>query len=87
MKNEIVFYPMSEIPVHDESDTSFSKTVIVYDDKLNFSDMGYYDFERGEWSCFGEVWFLLKCWCYIPHVTDCENISRWETIKSKRIKK
>ena len=86
MKNDIIFYPMSELPARDESDASFSKTVIVYGDKLNFIDMGYFDFEEGEWSHFGQNIFLLKCWCYIPDPVE-NNYEKWESIMPKGYKK
>lgn len=66
MNPAINFYPMSQYPEADESDPSFSQTVLVYGDNLNFVELGYYDFEKKLWAHFGEGSFLLKCWCYIP---------------------
>lgn len=66
MKNEVDFYPMSLFPLRDDSDASFSKTVIVFGEKPNIADMGYYDFEDCQWSQFGNDKFLMVCWCYLP---------------------
>ena len=84
MEDNMRFYSMSEFPVRDESDASFSETVIIYNDKLNFVDLGYFDFEEGRWFHFGENAFLLKCWCYIPKplVED----EKWEIITPKGYK-
>jgi len=86
MESNIIFYPMSEIPARDQSDVSFSKTVIIYNDKLNFVDLGYFDFEEGQWSHFGENSFLLKCWCYIPKPLEIED-EKWEIVIPKGYKK
>ncbi|MNK10875.1 hypothetical protein D3C87_289070 [compost metagenome] len=86
MENNIIFYPMSELPAKDESDASFSKTVIIYNNKLNFVDLGYFDFEEGQWSHFGENSFLLKCWCYIPTPLVIED-EKWEIIAPKGYQK
>lgn len=75
---------MSELPAPDESDASFSKTVIIYGDGLNFVDLGYFDFEEKQWSHFGKNIFLLKCWCYIP---DPGENKKWESIVPKGYKK
>jgi len=85
MEDNIRFYPMSELPVRDESDAGFSKTVIIYNDKLNFVDLGYFDFEEEKWSHFGENAFLLKCWCYVPKplIED----EKWEIVEPKGYKK
>lgn len=40
----IKFYPMSQRPEPDESDASFSRTIIVYGAKPNETGLGYYDF-------------------------------------------
>lgn len=83
MDNSILFYPMSELPVPDESDASFSKTVIIYGDEFNFIDLGYFDFEEGQWSHFGKNTFLLKCWCYIPTPSEIIRNENWEVIAPK----
>jgi hypothetical protein len=61
-----LFYNMNDLPLPDESDCSFSKTVIIYGEGFNFVELGYYDFEQGQWLLFCKSLFLLKCWCYIP---------------------
>jgi len=86
MESNIIFYPMSELPARDESDSSFSKTVIIYNDKLNFVDLGYFDFEGKHWSHFGKNAFLLKCWCYIPMPLAIES-KKWEIVEPKGYKK
>ena len=86
MESNIVFYPMSELPEREESDPVFSKMVIIYNDKLNSVDLGYFDFEEGSWSHFGESTFLLKCWCYIPKPVVIEQ-EEWEIVKPRGYKK
>lgn len=83
---EIKFYPMSQKPTPDESDDSFSKTVIVYGEKNTVVGLGYYDFETEEWLHFNHNSFLLKCWCYLPAPKFEEDIS-WEAIAPKGYKK
>lgn len=84
---EIKFYPMSEWPIPDESDKSFSQTVIVYGDKLNPIGLGYFDFEMGEWLHFAENNFLLKCWCYLPDPKGVVEDTQWEAIAPKGYQK
>lgn len=67
MNSEVLFFPMTEKPVRDESDPSFSQTVIIYGDQKNVVELGYFDFEEDEWLHFGQNLFMLKCWCYIPN--------------------
>jgi hypothetical protein len=85
MNSDIEFYPMATLPEPDESDTSFSKTVIIYGESRDFIELGYYDFEAGDWIHFGKNIFLLKYWCYIP---DAETaITReWEVFRPKGFK-
>ena len=80
MNDSVIFYPMSEKPVPDDSDNSFSRTVIIFGDKLNFIDLGYFDFEQQQWSHFGKNIHLLKCWCYIPDPRKTNGID-WEAIE------
>jgi len=75
----IKFYPMSQKPIPDESDASFSRTVIVFGSKSNETGLGYYDFEMKEWLHLGGNLFLLKCWCYLP-VPGFEEKNEWEAI-------
>lgn len=82
MKMENVFYPMTEIPVPDKGDASFSKTVIIYGEDLESFEFGYFDFEQDQWSHFGKNNMLLKCWCYVP-VPDGLNHGYWHTLKPK----
>jgi hypothetical protein len=74
---------MTEWPVADESDASFSKTVIIYGDKPDVVELGFYDFEQGQWSHFGNNSFLLKCWCYIPDPGAVRQNKDWEGIAPK----
>jgi hypothetical protein len=74
---------MSERPMADESDTSFSKTVIIYGEKPDIVELGFYDFEQGQWSHFGNNSFLLKCWCYIPDPGQVRRKKEWESIIPK----
>lgn len=78
---------MSELPVRDESDASFSKTVIIYNSKFNIVNLGYFDFEEGEWAHFGDNTFLLKCWCYIPTPSEIIRDKEWEIIAPKGYQK
>ena len=61
-----IFYPMNTWPEVDECDSSFSRTVIIYGEKHDFVELGFYDFEQGQWTHFGDKRFILKCWCYLP---------------------
>ncbi|ALM50508.1 hypothetical protein AMR72_17415 [Flavobacterium psychrophilum] len=80
--DEVIFYPMSQRPVPDESDATFSTTVIVYNEKYTAVGLGYFDFEIGEWLHFSHNSFLLKCWCYIP-VPKIIGDSSWDTVMPK----
>ena len=84
---ETKFYPMAERPSFDESDTSFSKTVIVYGEKLNEIGLGYFDFEINEWLLLGENTFLLKCWRYLPNLTIEIRNNDWKVIAPRGYKK
>jgi hypothetical protein len=84
---DIKFYPMSDKPAPDESDASFSRTVIVYNEKLIAVGLGYYDFEIGQWLHFSHSSFLLKCWCYIPAPDDVIKENKWEVIAPKGYQK
>lgn len=85
--SETRFYPMTERPTRDESDTSFSKTVIVYGQKLNEAGLGYFDFEINEWLLLGDTTFLLKSWCYLPNLPNEVKDSAWNIIVPKGYKK
>jgi hypothetical protein len=71
---------MSERPVADESDESFSKTVIIYGEGKGYVELGYFDFEQGQWSHFGNNSFLLKCWCYIPEPQVIIENKEWHAV-------
>jgi hypothetical protein len=86
MVGDVLFYAMTEKPVRDESDRSFSKTVLIYG-RQNFVELGYFDFEEGQWSHFGENLFLLECWCYLPDPTTFIGNTALETIKLKGYRK
>jgi hypothetical protein len=79
----IRFLPMSEFPQPDESDESFSVTVLVYSEGFRNIELGYYDFETNRWSHFGDNSFLLKCWCYIPLPEVNINENEWEAVMPK----
>lgn len=87
MEGTTIFYPMTEIPAPDDSDKSFSKTVIIFGDKLNFIDLGYFDFEEQQWSHFGRNHYLLKCWCYIPDPAPIVYTKEWMLIEPKGYRK
>lgn len=76
----IVYYPMTEKPFADESDDSFSKTVIIYGEGQGYVELGYFDFEQGQWSHFGNNSFLLKCWCYIPEPGAVKENKEWQAV-------
>jgi hypothetical protein len=78
-----IFYPMSERPSADESDESFSKTVIIYGEGKGVIELGYFDFEQGQWSHFGTTGFLLKCWCYIPEPGISKENKDWQAVAPK----
>jgi hypothetical protein len=83
----IKFFPMSEYPLADESDNSFSKTVLVYTEGFKSTELGYYDFETCRWSHFGDDSFLLQCWCYIPSPAADVREKNWKVITPKGYKK
>ena len=87
MEISTVFYPMSEKPLPDDSDKSFSKTVIIFGDKLNFIDLGYFDFEEMQWSHFGKNQHLLRCWCYIPDPKEMAHCLEWMPLEPTGYKK
>jgi hypothetical protein len=74
---------MTEWPIADESDGSFSKTVIIYGERAEVVELGYYDFEQGQWSHFGQNTFLLKCWCYIPDPDIVIKDKNWQLFTPK----
>jgi hypothetical protein len=82
-----IFYPMSDRPVADESDNSFSKTVIVYGEVPGNVELGYFDFEQGQWSHFGNETFLLKHWCYIPEPETFKVNDEWQPVAPRGYKK
>ena len=86
-ENEIEFYPMSKKPSPDEKDSSFSKTVIMYSDKLDVVGLGYFDFEVNEWMHLNDNNYLLKCWCYIPEPFVDIRENAWPAIALKGYKK
>jgi hypothetical protein len=86
MDNGTLFHPMTELPIADESDTTFSKTVIIYGERQDFVELGYYDFEEGAWSHFGKNTFLLKCWCYLPEPLGAIKNTQWEALPPKGYK-
>ena len=79
----ITYYPMTERPKEDKSDNTFSETVLVYNDLLQFIGLGYFDFEQGDWSMFTNNKSILKCWCYIPEPSGPNNFTNWEGITFK----
>lgn len=81
------FYPMHEKPVPDESDNSFSKTVIIYGENMNDLGLGYFDFEMNEWLHLGENTFLLKCWCYVPDPLRAIKEKHWTVVAPKGYQK
>lgn len=85
MDKDFEFYPMTMLPEQDESDGSFSRTVIIYGEGRDFIELGYYDFEAGTWIHFGQNIFLLKCWCYIP-CADKALTNGWKAFKPKGFK-
>lgn len=83
---EQTFYPMTVLPVPDESDESFSKTVIVYGENFTAVGLGYFDFEMEEWQHSNHNSFLLRCWCYLPKPSiDIDN--KWIAIAPGGYKK
>ena len=78
---------MTEIPLPDDSDTSFSKTVMIYSNALTHVEFGYFDFEEQQWSHFSKTPFLLKCWCYIPSPKEFIKNKDWPTVALKGYKK
>lgn len=83
MDNGELFHPMTEIPLADESDVTFSRTVIIYGEKQHFVELGYYDFEEETWSHFGRNNFSLKCWCYLPEPLGAIRNAEWKAISPK----
>ena len=86
MEDNTEFYPMTQTPLPDSSDASFSCTVIIYGTEAQQMELGYYDFEEGQWAHFGKNGFLLKCWCYIPNPRNFLNKVSWEAVPSKGYK-
>lgn len=88
MKKEttLLFHPMIEPPEQDNSDETFSKTVLVYSEQLDFIELGYFDFEDKQWYHFGNESFLLKCWCYIPNPELVIHRKDWIPVKHKGYK-
>ncbi|WP_121667012.1 hypothetical protein [Mesonia aquimarina] len=79
-----IFHPMSEPPMPDKNDESFSETVLVYSENTEFIELGYFDFEDECWYHFGSDSFLLKCWCYIPNPVEClGDHQEWPLAKHK----
>lgn len=68
MKKE--FFRMHIKPNHEDIDLHFSKTVIIYDEKGEYSDLGYYDFELCQWIIFGDMSFKMSCWRYVPDASE-----------------
>lgn len=60
-----IFHKMNKFPDYEKGET-FSKTVIVYDEKGEYAALGYYDYEACEWVVFDDFSTRLSCWCEIP---------------------
>lgn len=73
---------MSQEPIPDAGDTTFSVTVIIYSENLESFELGYFDFEQNQWSHFGKNEIVLKCWCYIP-IPEYEQCKDWPTLQPK----
>ena len=56
--------PMNEYPEQVLGE-HFSKTVLVYDEDLEFFDLGFYDFELEKWIVLGKYQMKLVCWNYV----------------------
>ena len=69
------FKPMSEFPEQVKNE-HFSKTVLVYDEDLDFYDLGFYDYKMKKWIILGGMQMKLVCWNYvsIPKNHDVENL-------------
>lgn len=66
----IKFHSMEEFPEKVEGET-FSKDVILYKEgELEFSELGFYDFDIQEWITFSEYSNSFICWCYPPDASD-----------------
>lgn len=69
MKTNTEFYKMNRFPEYEPMET-FSKTVLIYDEAGEYSDLGFYNFDSSEWTIFGDFSFKLACWCYIPSAKE-----------------
>jgi len=77
------FYPMNKLPEISVDDSTFSRTVLVYDKTSNdhiFENLGYYDFESSEWVHFGDESMNLICWCYVPDPKEYINQKKLKTV-------
>lgn len=65
----IVYNSMNTFPEQEKGET-FSKTVLVFDLENDYSDHGFYDFEKKKWYILGDFQMKLNCWCEIPMPED-----------------
>lgn len=73
----VTFNPMQHRPPVSEDE--FSITVLVYDEDLETTDLGYFDFESQEWKIFGDLSLKLKCWCLLPSPKGLSKVELFKT--------
>lgn len=61
----IVWHSMNDIPPKVTGE-NFSETVIIYGEKGEYQDLGYYDYEFKEWYLLGDFQMNMICWIWIP---------------------
>lgn len=65
MKGQLKNNPMHVLPEKVQGE-HFSKTVLLYDEDLEYFDLGYYDFDTEKWNIYGDLQMNLICWSEVP---------------------
>ena len=75
---ETLFKPMTELPPQVDGE-NFSKTVLVFDEDLEYYDLGFYDFKLRKWLVMGGFQMNIICWKPIENPMY-EDVQEYQTI-------
>jgi len=89
--NKLPFHPMWKKPKPSKDDETKSVTVLLYEinpvTKITTDkDLGYFDFESGEWSVLGDFSMELYCWTDIPDPSEFVKYKDWKIVYHKEFR-
>jgi len=65
MRGQLKSNPIDIFPERVKGE-DFSKTVLVFDEDLEYFDIGYYDFNSDNWQIFGDLQMNIISWSEVP---------------------